>query len=125
MTKLELYLSLPWTIVRKEHSDDGRYISLRIDELPGFIAAAPTEEELEKEFWDALEAFLTSYIVDGERPPLPAGIVLLEAGAPTPEPEQVSRIDLGERAGRSGSKVYKPGLWGLGQQPSLQLDLAH
>lgn len=69
---LDTYVALPWTVRRSDHDDDGPYIALTIDELPGFIAAGRTGEEAEAAFWDALKAFLRSYLDAGERPPLPA-----------------------------------------------------
>lgn len=65
------YLRMPWTVIRSEHHDDGAYIALHIKELPGFVVAARSEAELERLFWDGLEAFISSYLEDGEAPPLP------------------------------------------------------
>ncbi len=65
------YLALPWTIRRHEHDDDGSYISLTIDELPGFVAAGRDDDEAEETFWDALSAFIDSYLDAGETPPSP------------------------------------------------------
>ena len=65
------YLRLPWTIVRSEHQDDGEYIALHVRELPGFVVAAASEDELELMFWPALAAFISSYLEDGEAPPIP------------------------------------------------------
>ncbi len=64
-------LRMPWTIVRENHDDDGEYLSLRIEELPGFVVAGRTEDEVEALFWDALSAFLQSYTEAGESPPMP------------------------------------------------------
>lgn len=72
MRTLEQYLAMPWHIRRVEHDDDGHYASLEIDELPGFVVAARTDDELDREFWPALESFLRSYLDDGEEPPVPA-----------------------------------------------------
>ena len=69
---LNEYLMLPWTVLREEHNDDGSYVALRIKELPGFVVAAETEEELDEMFWGALSAFLNSYIEDGISPPMPS-----------------------------------------------------
>lgn len=68
---LAYYVALPWTVRRAECDDDGDYIALTIDELPGFVAAGRTSEEAEAAFWDALRAFLASYLDAGEQPPLP------------------------------------------------------
>lgn len=73
MSEIDLYLRLPWTIRRTERDDDGHYLVLTIDELDGFLVAARTEQELEQEFWPALEEHLASYLDEGERPPLPPG----------------------------------------------------
>lgn len=73
MNALSYYVDLPWTIRREERYDDGTYIALRIAELPGFVVAAPSEAKAELMFWPALEAFLSSYLEEGEEPPLPAG----------------------------------------------------
>lgn len=69
------YLRMPWTIERSLHHDDGEYIALHVRELPGFVAAGRTNEEVEQAFWDALPAFLDSYIADGEQPPLPNALL--------------------------------------------------
>ena len=66
------YIALPWTVRRSEHDDDGHYIALTVDELPGLVAAGRSEEEAEVAFWDALSAFLRSYLEAGEQPPLPS-----------------------------------------------------
>lgn len=66
------YLRLPWTIVRTEHDDDGEYAALEVLELPGFVAAGRTDEELEAAFWDALRSHLSSYLDEGRTPPMPA-----------------------------------------------------
>lgn len=69
------YLRMPWTIVRSTHDDDGDYAALHVQELPGFVVAARTDDELERLFWDALPAFLESYLQDGEEPPLPNALL--------------------------------------------------
>lgn len=74
MRDLRDYLVLPWHVRREQHSDDGWYASLRIDELPGFVVAARTDDELDGMFWPALRSYLLSYLDDGEEPPLPAGV---------------------------------------------------
>ena len=71
MRDLGLLLSMPWTIERSERHDDGDYFVLWIRELPGFVAASNDPAELEQIFWDALQDHLTSYLEDGEMPPLP------------------------------------------------------
>jgi hypothetical protein len=69
------YLRMPWTIVRSVHDDDGEYIALHVQELPGFVVAARTDDELERRFWDAFPEFLESYLVDGDEPPLPNALL--------------------------------------------------
>jgi len=69
------YLRLPWSIARTEHADDGGYIVLEVRELPGFLVAAASDDELERQFWPALEAFLASYTESGEEPPVPAALL--------------------------------------------------
>lgn len=73
MKDIRYYLALPWHIQRSEHHDDGDYVALTVEELPGFLVASEDRDELEEMFWPALEGFLRSYIDDGEEPPLPAG----------------------------------------------------
>lgn len=70
MRDVQTYLAVPWTIHRAEYDDDGPYTALTIEELPGFVVAGRSNEELEKEFWLALEGFLRSYLQHGEEPAL-------------------------------------------------------
>ena len=93
MRDLEFFLSLPWTIKREEHDDDGRYIALTIEELPGFVLASESEEELEAMFWPALRAFLQSYIQHGEQPPVPALARKRMAASSTPPTDPVREIE--------------------------------
>lgn len=69
------YLRMPWTIVRSAHDDDGDYIALHVEELPGFVVAGRTDEEVERLFWDALPSFLKSYFEEGDEPPLPNALL--------------------------------------------------
>jgi len=69
------YLRMPWTINRSVHHDDGDYIALHVEELPGFVVAGRTDDEVEHLFWDALPAFLQSYLAEGEQPPLPNALL--------------------------------------------------
>lgn len=73
MSDLDRYMLLPWTIKPSVRTDDGTYHVLNIEELPGFIVTGETREEAETEFWLALEDFISSYLDDGEQPPVPAG----------------------------------------------------
>jgi predicted RNase H-like HicB family nuclease len=72
---LDDYLRMPWTVSRSVHDDDGEYVALHIDELPGFVVAARDENELERLFWEALPPFLESYLSEGETPPLPNALL--------------------------------------------------
>jgi predicted RNase H-like HicB family nuclease len=72
---LDDYLRMPWTVSRSVHDDDGEYVALQIDELPGFVVAARDENELERLFWEALPPFLESYLSEGETPPLPNALL--------------------------------------------------
>jgi predicted RNase H-like HicB family nuclease len=69
------YLRMPWTVRRSVHDDDGVYVALHIDELPGFVVASPDEDELERLFWESLPVFLESYLSEGETPPLPNALL--------------------------------------------------
>jgi predicted RNase H-like HicB family nuclease len=72
MKDIDYYVTLPWTVRTGERDDDGHYFFLTIDELPGFIVAGESREELASEYWDALEVFLQSFLDDEEEVPLPA-----------------------------------------------------
>lgn len=98
MRDLREYLSMPWHVRRKEHDDDGWYASLEIDELPGFVVAARTDDELDRMFWAALQSYLKSYLDDGEEPPLPAVVR---------QSEQVALEDAPEPVVVSGSTVQR------------------
>jgi len=71
MRDVAYFLTLPWTMRAGEREDDGRYYYMTIDELPGFVVSADSLEELDSEFWDALEGYLNSYLEHGEEPPVP------------------------------------------------------
>lgn len=93
--KLSDYLRLPWTVERSDHDDDGEYIALHIHELPGFVVAGRTPDEVDALFWDALSAFLASYLEDGEEPPVPESMLpdlpqlelIPDRAAPLPSPK--------------------------------------
>lgn len=72
MRTLNYYLGMPWAIRRTEYDDDGSYVSLTIEELPGFLVASKDDEGLQKEFWSALSVFLSSYLDRDEEPPIPS-----------------------------------------------------
>ncbi|MBI4544166.1 MAG: type II toxin-antitoxin system HicB family antitoxin [Gemmatimonadetes bacterium] len=104
MNDVRRYLSLPWTIERSERTDDGHYFVLTVAELPGFVVAGRSEEEVEQEFWPALESFIESYLEDGQEPPLPArvrGVVRRPAVVrpPTASAADVEAYSAGDPAG--------------------------
>lgn len=68
--KLDYLLVLPWTIY-SERSPEGERL-LRVRELPSVIGSGDTEEEMEQDFWDSLEATLRSYLHFDDEVPLPA-----------------------------------------------------
>lgn len=78
MKSIDYYLSLPWTITSETRMDDGRYMVLRVSELPGFVVASPKATELDTLFWDMLEEFIRSYLEDDREPPIPIGLDLSE-----------------------------------------------
>lgn len=69
--KLKVLLRLPWTILAEPGDDPGERV-LRVEELPDVIAMGQTDEELEADFWESLEASMTCYLEEGVRPPMPA-----------------------------------------------------
>ncbi|MFN0178963.1 MAG: type II toxin-antitoxin system HicB family antitoxin [Gemmatimonadales bacterium] len=64
---------LPWTFEGPGllPDADGCYV-IRIQELPGFVAAGQSREEVFADLPEALEEFLASYLEYGEIPPQPA-----------------------------------------------------
>lgn len=65
-------VALPWTERWSVDDMDGSaYHILEIAELPGFLVAYDTREEIEREKRDALTAFVGSYVDRGELPPMP------------------------------------------------------
>jgi predicted RNase H-like HicB family nuclease len=84
MTPAQL-VALPWAWrgPTRERDDYGsEWFEIRIAELDEFFVAAGTPEEAVAQASPALEAFLDSYLSQGERPPLPA----VFEGAELPEP---------------------------------------
>ncbi len=85
--KLDYLLRLPWAIV-PERTPEGDLL-LRTRELPTAVGCGETTDELERDFWEALEATLRSYLHHGDRIPLPSGASAtlpweVDAHAPTP-----------------------------------------
>ena len=68
---LRQYLNLPWTIYSEIRFEKGTYFTFWVKELPGFFATGKTEEEAGRNFWEALECHLLSYLAEGEQPPIP------------------------------------------------------
>lgn len=68
--ELSRLLALPWSL-RTEQDEDGSWVA-HIEELPEFVAAADTSEELEAALWDSLRSLLSSYLAVGDRIPEPA-----------------------------------------------------
>lgn len=74
MKSLEQYIRLPWTVQIEEHHDDGHYYAATIAELPGFVVAADTPDELDEQFVDALASHIESFLDNDEEPPVPQQI---------------------------------------------------
>lgn len=71
---LQDYLTLPWTVHgrgMRDTPDGALYYVISIEELPGFSAVGDTRAEAEGELADALEAYLSAALANGERPRLP------------------------------------------------------
>lgn len=70
---LEELVELPWTWRGPQEVADeaGTCYTLLIDELPDFMVAADTAQEVQVEAASALREFLRSYLENGEVPPLP------------------------------------------------------
>jgi predicted RNase H-like HicB family nuclease len=74
LNTLQQLMIMPWTWLGPKRVVEGKktHWELRIRELPDFLVAGRTEEEVRKEAAAALEAFLASYVDAGEVPPLPS-----------------------------------------------------
>lgn len=55
--KIAALLRLPWTIRPDKDVDEGYFIA-RVAEIPSLIATGATPEELERDFWQSLQASL-------------------------------------------------------------------
>ena len=73
--KLEYLLRLPWTIY-PEQTPEGDLL-LRVRELPSVMGTGDNEEVIVRDFWDALEATLRSYLHFGDEIPVPLGLKAL------------------------------------------------
>jgi hypothetical protein len=81
--KLDYLLGLPWSIYAETTVDGERL--LRVRELPSVMGSGDSDEEVEREFWDSLEATLQSYLHFGDELPLPLDATLpWKQGTPTP-----------------------------------------
>lgn len=72
--KLEYLMALPWTIYGEVSAEGERL--LRVRELPSVIGSGGSDEEIERDFWDSLEATLASYLHFGDELPLPLQLKL-------------------------------------------------
>jgi len=85
-SKLAYLIRLPWTVRTERDADEG-YIVLRVAELPSVIATGNSNDELEKDFWESLQATLECALEFGDQIVLPAGMKApwdQPASAPTP-----------------------------------------
>jgi predicted RNase H-like HicB family nuclease len=73
--KLDFLLRLPWTIYSQQTPEGDTLV--RVRELPSVMGTGDTEEAIERDFWDALEATLRSYLHFGDEVPLPLGLTAL------------------------------------------------
>ena len=72
-------MGMPWTISQPERSAEGDYLVMRVAELPELTVTGSDRDELERNFWEALEAVLQSYVDYDETPPLPPAVVAARA----------------------------------------------
>jgi predicted RNase H-like HicB family nuclease len=95
MNLVDLFLSLPWTVLASQETyDEETFTELTVEELPGFLVAGESDEEAEEAFWPALRLFLESYIEDGELPPLPATLELVAFKEDRPEQHSIETLDI-------------------------------
>jgi len=78
--KLEYLLALPWSIYTEVTAEGDRL--LRVRELPPVMGSGASDEDIEREFWDSLEATLRSYVHFGDELSLPLGMTLPWKQAP-------------------------------------------
>lgn len=69
--KINYMLRLPWTITPAH--EDGETV-LRVREIPSVIATGTSEEELDRELFEALRASLQAYLHFGDPLPRPPGV---------------------------------------------------
>ena len=66
-----LAASWSWQGPKEVREDDRTHFELRVAELPDFLVAGETREEVLQEAAPALRAFLLSFVEREETPPLP------------------------------------------------------
>lgn len=81
---------LGWTITTEKKAD-GMFVT-RVAELPEFMAAGSTEEEISRHHGESLESFLLSYFADDEVPPLPKHSAPFPWDPEGQKPDGVARI---------------------------------
>ena len=72
--KVRALLHLPWTV---EPSTEDGVLIVRVKELPSVIATGATEEELERDYWESLQATLEVYVGHDDPIPLPPRVANL------------------------------------------------
>ena len=70
--KLRYMVGLNWTVTVERDPDEG-YVILRVKELPSVIATGATNDALENDFWESLEATLQAALEFGDPVQLPVG----------------------------------------------------
>jgi predicted RNase H-like HicB family nuclease len=71
-TQLQQLLAMPWTIVSEMTPEGDRL--LRVREIPSAIGTGETDEEIERDLMESLEASLRAYLHFGDAVPLPNGM---------------------------------------------------
>jgi len=87
------YVALPWKWDGPTQCSDGSgatWYEVRVAELPDFLVAGATQEEVLADVAEALEAFIASYLDRGENPPLP-DLVLAAGGTAALTPFKIDR----------------------------------
>jgi predicted RNase H-like HicB family nuclease len=69
--RLAFLLRLPWTLVA-ETTPEGDSL-IRVAELPSAVGTGATQQEIERDLWDALTAALRAYLHFGDPIPVPVG----------------------------------------------------
>jgi hypothetical protein len=115
--RLKVLLQAPWTVQVAPAKEQGNIV-LRIKELPEFLVVGPRTDNLDAEFWTALESLLEDYLADGEEPPLPAGFQPHWTRASAGYPRQVltgaGTVSQSHSGGNEGAKgeqveIVQPG----------------